>query len=151
LLEIEDDIERRKKLQAYLDKGRGECPLRKPTIASLVDEALRFHNHAQYELRAWVVMPNHLHVLFKVTVKPMGLVIKDWKEYTAREANKVLGRQGKFWAPDYWDTYMRDSKHELQARHYAEQNPVKARMAREPKDWLWSSARFRDDYGQLVL
>src|SRR5947209_19772444 len=40
LLVIEDEIERRKKLQAYLDKGCGECPLRKPEIASLVDETL---------------------------------------------------------------------------------------------------------------
>jgi putative DNA methylase len=151
LLEIENDLERRKKLQGYLDKGRGECPLRKPQIATLVDEALRFRHGTHYELRAWVVMPNHLHILFKVEAKPMGDVIRDWKEYTAREANKLLGRRGKFWAADYWDTYMRDSKHELQARHYAEKNPVKARLACEPKDWLWSSARFRNDYGQLVL
>jgi hypothetical protein len=33
LLEIEDDAERRKKLQAYLDKGRGECALRELRIA----------------------------------------------------------------------------------------------------------------------
>ena len=32
LLEIEDDAERRIKLQAYLDKGRGECPLRNPLL-----------------------------------------------------------------------------------------------------------------------
>ena len=128
LLEVEDDIERRKKLQAYLDKGRGECPLRQPRIAALVDEALRFHHGTNYELRAWVVMPNHLHVLFKVTAQPMGRVIADWKKYTAREANKLLGRRGRFWADDYWDTYMRDSAHEVLARNYAEKNPVKARL-----------------------
>ena len=40
---------------------------------------------------------------------------------------------------------MRDSQHELQARNYAEKNPVKALLVREPKDWPWSSARFRDE------
>jgi putative DNA methylase len=151
LLDIEDDAERRKKLQAYLDKGRGECPLRQPRMAALVDGALRFHHGTKYELRAWVVMPNHLHVLFKVTAQPMGQVVADWKEYTAREANKLLGRRGRFWADDYWDTYMRDPAHEVQARNYAEKNPVKALLAREPKEWPWSSARFRDRYGRLVL
>jgi putative DNA methylase len=148
---IEEDAERRKKLEDYLDKGRGECPWREPRIAALVDGALRFHHSTKYELRAWVVMPNHLHVLFKVTVQPMGQVIADWKKYTAREANKLLGRRGRFWADDYWDTYMRDAAHEAQARNYAEKNPVKARMGREPTQWPWSSARFRDCYGRLVL
>jgi putative transposase len=80
LLDMEDNAERRKKLQAYLDRGRGECPLRNPQIAALVKGALRFHDRAKYELQAWVVMPNHLHVVFKITVQPMGQVIADWKE-----------------------------------------------------------------------
>jgi REP element-mobilizing transposase RayT len=151
LFVIEEDAERRKKLQAYLDRGRGECPLRKPPIAALVDGALRFHHGTKYELRAWGVMPNHLHALFKVTAQPMGQVIADWKEYTARQANKLLGRRGQFWAADYWDTLMRDAAHEVQARNYAEKNSVKARLAREPREWPWSSARFRDAYGRLVL
>ena len=96
-------------------------------------------------------MPNHLHVLFKITAKPMGEVIAAWKKYTARTANRLLGRQGAFWGEDYWDTFMRNSEHELRARHYAENNPVKALLVRTPKDWRWSSARFRDDYGRLVL
>ena len=151
LLEIGENHQRRKKLQAYLDKGRGECPLRKPQIGRLVDEALRFYDGKDYELRAWVVMPNHLHVLFKVTTKPMGEVVEHWKTYTAREAIRLLGRRGQFWALDYWDTYMRHSAHELRARQYAERNPVKVGLAREPKDWPWSSVRFRDQYDRLNL
>jgi len=151
LLEIEDDSERRKKLEAYLDKGKGECPLRKPPIARLVEDALRFHHEVHYDLRAWVVMPNHIHVLFKVGTKPMGRIIRDWKDYTAREANKVLRKRGTFWSVDYWDTFMRDSDHELKARNYTERNPVKAALVSSAKDWPWSSARFRDLYGRLVL
>src|SRR5262249_58886221 len=58
LFEIEDNSERRKKLQAYLDKGRGESPLRNFEIGKLVDNALRFHHDTHYELRAWAIMPN---------------------------------------------------------------------------------------------
>jgi REP element-mobilizing transposase RayT len=151
LLEIEDDDTRRKQLQAYLDKGRGECPLRQPRLARLVEGAFCFYNEKVYELRAWVVMPNHVHVLFKVGEKPMGQVIGDWKDYTAREANKLLKRRGRFWAPDYWDTFIRNSNHEMQARNYAERNPVKAGLVSAAKDWRWSSARFRNENGRLVL
>jgi REP element-mobilizing transposase RayT len=151
LLQIEDNDERRKQLQGYLDKGRGECPLRQPQLARLVEGAFRFYDGKDYELRAWVVMPNHVHVLFHIGKKPMGKVIADWKEYTAREANKLLQRRGQFWAADYWDTFMRNQNHELQARNYVERNPVKAGLVSAAKDWAWSSARFRDEYGRLVL
>jgi REP element-mobilizing transposase RayT len=151
LLEIEAIDERRKQLQGYLDKGRGECPLRRPQLACLVEGAFRYYHGKHYELRAWVVMPNHVHVLFKVGLKSMGEVIAHWKEYTARQADKLLGRRGQFWAADYWDTFMRDLDHELQARNYAERNPVKACLVSTAKDWPWSSARFRDEYGRLVL
>jgi REP element-mobilizing transposase RayT len=151
LLKIENHDERRKQLQAYLDKGRGECPLRQPRLAQLIEGAFRFYHNRDYELRAWVVMPNHVHVLFTVGQKPMGQVVGDWKEYTAREANKLLKRRGQFWAADYWDTFMRNSNHELQARSYAERNPVKACLVSAAKDWSWSSARYRDEYGRLVL
>jgi hypothetical protein len=46
---------------------------------------------------------------------------------------------------------MRDAAHEMQARNYAEKNPINALLVREPKEWPWSSARFRDRYGRLVL
>jgi type I restriction enzyme R subunit/putative DNA methylase len=56
-----------------------------------------------------------------------------------------------FWAEDYFDTYMRDAEHELKTRRYIENNPVKALLVREPAEWPWSSARFRDKYGVLHL
>ena len=151
LLDIEDDAERRKRLQAYLDLGHGECPLGRDSIGRLVEEALRFYHGVQYDLRAWVVMPNHVHVLFAVTGKPMGRVIANWKEYTARQANRLLGRRGQFWAGDYWDTFMRDAEHELRARKYVENNPVRAGLVQEAKAWPWSSARCRDAFNRLVL
>ncbi len=151
LLRIEDDRERRTELEAYLDRGRGECQLRQPRIAQLVEDALRFYHGQRYELRAWVVMPNHVHALFKVGATPMSRVVEDWKKFTAKEANKVLGRRGTFWQADYWDTFMRNEEHEMKSRHYIENNPAKALLVRDPKDWPWSSARLRDEFGVLRL
>ena len=151
LLQLEDDRERRKQLEAYLDKGRGECHLRDARIGNLVAGAIRFYHGKRYELRAWVVMPNHVHALFKVGDVPLGTIVGDLKEYTAREANKLLGRRGKFWADDSFDIFMRDSAHELRTRRYIEINPVKAFLVREAKEWPWSSARFRDTNGVLHL
>ena len=151
LLEIEDGLDRRKQLEAYLDRGCGECSLRQLDCAEMVDGAFQFYHGRRCEMLAWVVMPNHVHTLFKVGCTPLSVVVSDWKKYTARQANKILRRRGHFWAEDYWDTYMRDSEHELQTRRYIENNPVKAFLVRDPKDWPWSSARFRDEHGVLRL
>lgn len=149
LWQIEDDEERRNELEAYLDKGRGECHLRNPEIAELVGEAVRFFHGQKYDLRAWVVMPNHVHALFKVDTTPMARILESWKKHTAQMANRLLKRRGEFWQADYWDTYMRDSEHELKTRNYIESNPAKASLVVDPKTWRWSSARFRDRYGVL--
>jgi hypothetical protein len=58
MFEIEDDRKRRAKLEQYLDEGRGPCPLRKPEIGHIVENAFRFRHNIHYELLAWVVMPN---------------------------------------------------------------------------------------------
>jgi REP element-mobilizing transposase RayT len=137
------------KLERYLDLGRGECWLNQPSIAELAEEALRHSNGQHYELLAWVIMPNHIHVLFRVWNLPMSQVIKSWKTHIALEANKVLCRHGPFWERDYWDTYMRDEDQLLTARRYIEQNPVKAKLVLQSSHWPWSGARFRDSYGKL--
>lgn len=118
LLGIENDRERNTKLEAYLDLGHGEAYLRRPDVAQLVENALLFFHEERYELRAWVVMSNHVHALFQVGNVPMEDIVESWKSYTANEANKLLGRRGRFWQPDYWDTYMRDAAHEVKAVRY---------------------------------
>ncbi len=149
LLKIEDDRKRRIELEAYLDKGRGECHLRRGDIAAVVEGSLLFRHGIEYELRAWVIMPNHVHLLLGEQDVPMWRLVDAWKGFTAKAANKLLGRKGQFWQEGYWDTYMRDEEHELRTRRYIEHNPTKARLVALAKEWPWSSARFRDAYERL--
>ncbi|HEY5910489.1 MAG TPA: transposase, partial [Verrucomicrobiae bacterium] len=149
LLRIEDDRQRRTRLEEYLDRSFGECWLRQPALAQLAQDALRHFDGRRYQLLAWVIMPNHVHVLVKIRQTPLARVVQSWKRFIAREANKLLGRDGAFWEREYWDTYMRDEEQASKARRYTEQNPVKAALVGEATAWLWSSARFRDQYGRL--
>ena len=151
LLEIEDDRKRQTELEAYLDKGRGECHLRRRDVAAIVEDSLLFRHDVHYELNAWVIMPNHVHILFRVQDVPMSQTIDAWKGFTAKKANRILGRKGQFWQEGYWDTYMRDTEHELKTRQYIENNPTKAKLVAFRKEWPWGSARFRDAYERLCV
>jgi REP element-mobilizing transposase RayT len=149
LWKIENERARRLELENYLDRGKGKCYLRYPKIAQLVETALRFFDGSRYELRGWAIMSNHVHVLFKVGSVPMSRILESWKKHTAIHANPLLKRRGSLWAADYFDTYMRDTEHEQKTIRYIENNPTKAKLVLNPKDWLWSSARYRDAKGRL--
>ncbi len=133
--------ELRKRIEQYEDNGHGACYLRDERIAALVVQALKHFDGERYRLIAWCVMPNHVHVLIEqLPGHPLSKVIHSWKSYTAHEANKLLGRTGDFWMPDYFDRFIRDQKHFDAVIEYIHQNPVKAGLVAAPEDWPWSSA-----------
>ena len=63
------------------------------------------------------------------------------KRHTAREANRLLGESGAFWALDYYDRFIRDEAHFARALDYIHRNPVAAGLCEAASDWEWSSAR----------
>jgi REP element-mobilizing transposase RayT len=140
---LEDDLEKQRELEGYLDLGHGACHLRETRIAELVQGNLWHHDGVKYRLLAWVVMPNHVHALIEIWQVPMGKILQSWKGYTAKEANRILGREGAFWEDDYFDRYIRDEEHLRRVVRYIENNPVKAHLARSAAEWPWSSVRFR--------
>ena len=139
-----EEIEREyfRKLEAYLDQGKGECWLRRPEIAGLVAGALRFFDGHRYHLNAWVVMPNHIHVvLWPMPNHTLSAIVQSWKRYTAREANKLLGRTDlAFWQPEAFDRWIRNDEEHARCCSYVLNNPVKARLCAAPEEWRWSSA-----------
>ena len=144
LLKIEDHRERRIQLEAWLDQSRGVCHLRDERIAQIVADALRKFDGTRYRLLAWTLMPNHVHVLFEVGEMSMAEILKSWKQFTATQANKLLGNCGPFWQADYWDTYMRDPEHEERTIRYIRNNPVKAGLVTAWQEWPWTFVRPAD-------
>lgn len=141
LPEKESELERRKRIDAYLDQGHGSCYLKDERLAEIVQNALLYYDGQRYLLHAWVVMPNHVHTLFTPEgVWTLSQIAHTWKSYTANECNRVLTRRGQFWQREPFDRYIRDERHYKNAVRYIEDNPVKAALCSKPEDWRWSSA-----------
>jgi putative transposase len=128
----------------HLDRAQlGPFWLRDPAIADSVVETLRKGEEMlhQYALRAYVVMPNHVHLLV-VPRAPIPRITRSIKGVTSRNANRLLRRTGSpFWQDESFDHWIRDSAEERRIESYIEQNPVAAGLAQRPEDWPWSSAR----------
>ena len=129
------------KVEALLDAGHGACWLSKPEIASLVAGALKHFNGQRYELRSWVLMPNHIHaVVWPLPGHTLSDILHSWKSFTSKAANKLLGRTGEFWQKESFDHWIRDDAERARLVAYVENNPVKAGFCKSPEDWKWSSA-----------
>lgn len=133
-----------KRIEAYLDSGYGACYLRDPRIAGLVEDSLRKFDAIRYDLYSWVIMPNHIHVLFSPSAGwSVSVIVGAWKSFTAKQAGRILGRAGRFWQAEYFDRYIRNKDHFRRAIEYIEVNPVRAGLCDSPEEWPYGSARHR--------
>jgi REP element-mobilizing transposase RayT len=125
-----------------LAQGHGRRWLDDPRVARIAAEAIRNGESQKrfYELDAWVVMPNHVHMLILPQVA-MPQITHWLKGRTAREANLLLERTGEpFWQDESYDHWARNEREFQRIAAYIEENPVSAWLAATPEDWPWSSA-----------
>jgi REP element-mobilizing transposase RayT len=129
------------KVQSQLDAGAGACFLTNPKVAELIMQSLRNFDGSRYRLYAWCVMPNHVHVVFRPQgTHTLAEILHTWKSYSAKEANRTLGRSGTFWQREYYDHLIRGEKEFFQIVNYVLENPRVAGL----RDWKWVGAMQRE-------
>jgi REP element-mobilizing transposase RayT len=133
-------------LDKLLDETRtGARYLSIPAVADLVTESIRHGATVmqQYQLHAFAVMPNHVHLLMTPN-SSLPRILNSLKSFTARRANALLARSGKaFWLTESYDHLVRDRLEFEAIRRYIEENPVRALLVERAEDYLWSSANAR--------
>ncbi|HXK01954.1 MAG TPA: transposase [Verrucomicrobiae bacterium] len=116
--------------------------LRDPRVAQTVADTLKYGaNHLHlYDLRAWVIMSNHVHILIDPHAELTSITSRI-KSFSAREANRILNRTGQpFWALESYDHWVRSTRESDHIVRYIEFNPLKAGIVEKPEDYRWSSA-----------
>ena len=130
-------------MDRYLDTTRlGTMFLKHEAVARCVVKAIQrgADELGQYELDAYVVMSNHVRMLAQPRTAP-NRFMKSLKGFTAREANRILGRSGQpFWQAESFDHWVRNSGEHARIQTYIEENPVKAGLVQCAEDYRWSSA-----------
>lgn len=103
-----------------------------------------------YDLLAYCLMPNHIHLVFEQKEGiQLGTVMRRLKSQTARAVNKVKGRSGPLWQLDYFDRFIRDTRHMDQVMRYVIFNPVSAGLASDWQDWpgTWLRSDWKEYLG----
>jgi len=133
----------------WLDQmAHGPTWLRQAEIAQMVSDEIRRLDNSHYDLLAFCIMPNHVHLLVDLarfddcalTGFPSRLsqVLHLLKGRTARYANQKLGRSGKFWHDESYDHFVRDEAELERILRYIINNPVKAGLVSDWQAWPYT-------------
>ncbi len=122
----------------------GAAWLQQPEIAAIVAESLHYRDGKLYDLDAFCLMSNHVHVVFSPLENETGAyyalqnILHSLKRHTARQSNKVLQRDGQFWQHESYDHVVRGRQEWERIVRYVLHNPVKAGLVETWEDWPWT-------------
>jgi REP element-mobilizing transposase RayT len=133
--------------EALAADRQGPRWLAEPRIAGLVANSLHYRDGQVYCLDAFCIMPNHVHLVCtpleweEGAYRSLAAILHSLKRYTAREANKLLGRQGAFWQQESYDHVIRDEDEFRRIMDYVLNNPVQAGLVDAWEEWPWTHAK----------
>jgi REP element-mobilizing transposase RayT len=104
----------------------------------VVTSALKHFDGERYELLAYVVMHNHVHVL----VSPKGNhrlqdIVFSWKSFTARVLQRKFRRRYSIWQDEYFDRIVQDEAEFIEKAQYILNNPLKTWPDIQEYKWVW--------------
>lgn len=123
-------------------KDRTMCSLCQDDIAPIILCTFAYYANKRYYLFDHTVMPDHVHAIVQPIekdgiVEPLGNIIGDIKQFTARKINGILGRRGSFWLDESYDRIIRDKDEYVKISKYIFENPVRADLVKYGEDWKW--------------
>lgn len=107
-----------------LDNGYGDCILKNPSIRKVVADSLRYWDGSKYDLVAYVIMPNHIHVIIQLAQEcRIESIMHSIKSYTSKIINKMTSHSGAIWMKEYFDRIIRSERNLNSCIKYIMDNP----------------------------
>jgi REP element-mobilizing transposase RayT len=114
------------KIDQYIDQSSKGAYLNNEVLKYLYRYFVE-QDQSLYDLVAFTIMPNHVHILFKQNIE-LPQIMQRIKGATAFAINKILDRKGIFWEENYYDKVIRDEAHFAQVYDYIKYNAYKANI-----------------------
>ena len=96
-------------------------------------------------LYAYVVMPNHVHILIKPVTCGISKTMQLIKGRSSRQIN-----EGNFWQKGFFDFGVLTKEKFREKFNYIHFNPVKGGLVKEAEDYKYSSAMaYKAEYGEV--
>jgi putative transposase len=101
------------------------------------------------DLIAWVILPDHYHLLIDTGTMSISSIIHDFKlSFSSYYRKRVNIRSGKVWQLRFWDHIIRDERDFNRHLDYIHYNPVKHGLVEKPLDYTHTSIHKHREYYQ---
>jgi REP element-mobilizing transposase RayT len=107
----------------------------------IVHEMKALHERGVVDSLAWVVMPDHIHWLFKLNnILSLSKTMQQFKAHTAHNINKYSNQKGTVWQKAYYDHALRKEDDIKGISRYIVANPLRAGIVKHISDYpLWDA------------
>lgn len=98
----------------------------------------------KFNLYAWCLMPNHVHLILEVTKpKELARIMQGLNIAYTRWFNRKYGKVGHLWQGRFKSLVIQKDNYVLDCINYVEMNPLRARITQTPLEYPWSSYKAR--------
>lgn len=102
-----------------------------------------------FNLSAWVIMPDHFHLVAKPEGNDLSKIMKVMKmKFAGTYRSHVQMRGGRIWQNRFWDHIIRSQDDMNRHLDYIHYNPVKHKIISSPREYPYSS--FREYLGDRI-
>lgn len=108
---------------------------------NILEEALIYYSHEGYELIAYCLMDNHVHLIIKTGKEPLTRIMRRINSIYTRYFNKRYNYIGHLFQAKYFSELIESDRQILEASRYVHLNPVRAQMVTRPEEYQWDSYR----------
>ena len=117
----------------------------------VLDNLAFYRDRGDFWLHAYIIMPDHLHLLLTPVARNLSDVMRNVKSYIARQLIDELAEPPPVWQARFHDQMIRDERHFVSAVEYIHANPVKADICTSAEGYAYSSASVYAGAGQPRL
>ena len=121
--------------------NKGQIVWDEQDYASLIGEIGRSATLQEWRVLAWCVMPNHFHIVARMTNGGFSVGFQTINGTHSRRVNRRHGREAHLWKNRPWCYELSSQAHLVGAIVYVLRNPVEAGICEFAHQWPYSSYR----------
>lgn len=104
-----------------------------------IEEALLYYIHYNYKVICYCLMDNHVHLMIKTDIEVLGKLMGRISAAYTRYFNKKYNYIGHLFQDRYYSELIENDIQMLETSRYIHLNPVRAKMVKNPAEYIWSS------------
>ena len=126
-----------REMEVWLDRADSCDYLQRPDVAQMVIESIEHRSQrGDWNMFEYVVMPTHVHLFCEIGGLGLKATLEDFKRWTGHRAADLLNADAKrFWQREWFDHWSRSDEEDEKIMHYIRNNPMRANLVRDYKDW----------------